>query len=125
MANALWLAAYLAMIVAVVWLILSVRSWTLAAMSTAREQANWDAFRSEEIRNETAGGPVSRRVPKSPQPPALVLMRDHFPVVMSAGLVFASLLFGALMIAIRGAWASPAEGSSPAETPPRQPSAGP
>jgi Ca2+/Na+ antiporter len=80
---------------------LLVRDRTLAAMSTPEAQAEWDAWRESEV-NMRDDLPVKRRPPKSVEPPALVLMRDHFPVLMSAAVVFGSLLYGALAFALRG-----------------------
>ena len=37
--------------------------------------------------------PVQRRVPKSAEPPALVLTRDHFGVILSGAVLFSSLLY--------------------------------
>jgi hypothetical protein len=38
-------------------------------------------------------GPVQRRVPKSAEPPALVLMRDYFGVSMAGAILFSSVLY--------------------------------
>ena len=51
-------------------------------------------------------GPVKRRVPKSAEPPALKLMRDHFGVCLGLSLVLSSVLFGTFMIFVRGAIAT-------------------
>jgi hypothetical protein len=53
-------------------------------------------------------------------------MRDHFGVMMTAAVVFSSLLFGALMIAARGAFASSGERADVQNVPTRvQPPAPP
>lgn len=77
------------------------RQRTLIAMSTPEAQAEWDAWRESEV-NKRDDLPVKRRPPKSVEPPALVLMRDHFPVLLGAAIVFGSLLYGALAFAVRG-----------------------
>ena len=46
--------------------------------------------------------PCAAGPPSATEPPALLLMRDHFAVVMSGSLLFSSLLFAALMLAVRG-----------------------
>lgn len=78
------------------------RQETLTAMSTPEAQAEWDAWRESEV-NQREDLPVKRRPPKSPEPPALVLMRDHFPVLLGAAVVFGSLLYAALVFAVSGA----------------------
>lgn len=80
---------------------LKARKVTLATMSTPEARAEWEAWRESEP-NQRKDLPVSRRPPKSAEPPSLVLMRDHFTVLMSAAIVFSSLLFAALAIAARG-----------------------
>jgi hypothetical protein len=48
-------------------------------------------------------GPVKRRVPGSLEPPALVLMRDHFAVCLGFALLLSTVLFGTFMFFVRGA----------------------
>jgi hypothetical protein len=97
----LFLAGYAVLLVIVVAAMLQVRRTTLATMGTPEAQAEWQAWRESEP-NQRDDLPVKRRPPKSTEPPALVLMRDYFPVLMSAAIVFSSLLYVALAIAARG-----------------------
>ena len=53
-----------------------------------------------------SAGPVKRREPKSLEPPALVLMRDHFAVCLGLALLLSTVLFGTFMFFVRGALAS-------------------
>ena len=102
-AHLVWLAAYLATIAALILGLLAVRRTTLHEMDTPEARAQWQAWRDAPV-NQDGPGPVRRRPPSSDEPPALVLMRDYFGVVMSASLVFGSLLFAAIMLAVRGAF---------------------
>lgn len=95
------LTLYLVLVGVVAFSMLRVRQVTLATMGTPEARAEWNAWRESEP-NQRTDLPVSRRPPKSPEPPALVLMRDHFAVLISAAIVFSSLLFAALAIAARG-----------------------
>ena len=115
----LFLAAYVVLLVVVVAAMLQIRRTTLATMGTPAAQAEWQAWRESEP-NQRDDLPVKRRPPKSTEPPALVLMRDYFPVLMSAAVVFSSLLFAALAIAARGVLSgTPNQGNdSPRRTPP-------
>ena len=101
-ANLFWLAAYLATMTALVLAVLEGRKSTLREMGTPEARTQWNAWRAAEP-NQDTGGPVRRQPPSSDEPPALVLMRDYFAMVMSGSLLFGSLLFAALMLAVRGA----------------------
>ena len=93
-ANWVWLAAYAITLVVVVVL-----------MVAATAQADWQAWR-QSVPNQTQSGGVKRRPPSSAEPPALVLLRDHFAVMIAGALLFSSLLFGAIMVAARGTFAA-------------------
>lgn len=101
--NLLWLAAYVAVIAAIVALMFQLRRVTLQTMGTPEARAEWEAWRKSPP-NQRTDLPVKRRPPSSPEPPSLVLMRDYFGVMLSAAVVFGSLLFTAIAIAARGAF---------------------
>lgn len=97
-------ALYLLTMIGTVWGIYDARAKTIDAYSTAQAQNEWEKWRNEAT-TQTNDGTVVRRQPKSLEPPALVLMRDHFAVVLSAGVVFGSMLFFMLAVAVHGATA--------------------
>ena len=101
--RSLWLAAYVAIMVGIIVGLFVVRSRTLASLSTPEARANWQAWR-EAAAKQSAEGPVRRRVAKSTEPPALILMRDHFPVMLAGSLFFGSVLFTLIGWAARGAF---------------------
>ena len=84
-----------------IWQLFAVKESILAKLSTPTAQAEWDQWRAETAKP----GPVARRVPKSDEPPALVLLRDYFGICLSAAIFFCSLLYAVLMLLIRGAFA--------------------
>ncbi|MGD9722268.1 MAG: hypothetical protein AB7O59_11500 [Pirellulales bacterium] len=96
-----WLAAYALMFAAVVWAMFAVRRSVLQEFGTPEAIAQWQAWREAEP-NQSKSGPVARRVPSSNEPPTLVLLRDHFGVMLAAAVVFSSLLFGATMVMAYG-----------------------
>ncbi len=104
-ANLIWLAIYTVTIAGVVGLVLYGREVALREMDTPEARAAWQQWRESEP-NQSKTGPVSRKPPPSTEPPALLLMRDHFTVVMSGSVLFSSLLFAAIMMAARGVFAS-------------------
>jgi hypothetical protein len=64
------------------------------AAASPRGQAEWTKWREDVKRGAVSDdGAVSRRTPKSTEPPWLVLMRDHFAVCLTAAIVFTTLLF--------------------------------
>jgi hypothetical protein len=111
-------AAYLITLSAIVALVLQVRHTTLRDMDTPEARAQWQAWREAEP-NQANDGPVRRRPPESVEPPELLLMRDHFAVVMSAAVLFGSLLFAAILMAVRGVLAPGSEHGSTPDKPAR------
>ena len=103
---AIWVAAYIVLVAAVVAGVFYARQQALATYGTAGAQAEWDAWREDARRLAEESGPVKRRVPRSEAPPALVLMRDHFGVCLGLALVLSTVLFGTLMLFVRGAISS-------------------
>lgn len=101
------LIAYALAIVGIVAFVLQVRSAALREMDTPEARAEWQRWR-ESKPNQDVDGPVVRQPPKVAEPPALVLLRDHFAVVMSGAVLFGSLLFCALAMAAWGAFVRPA-----------------
>ena len=101
--NLLWLAAYLVVLAGVIVGMLQIRKVTLRTMDTPEARAQWQAWRDAPP-NQRTDLPVRRRAPSSDEPPALVLMRDYFAVMMTAAIVFSSLLFAAIAFSARGAF---------------------
>jgi hypothetical protein len=79
------------------------RQGRLEQLATATVQSEWDAFREDMRRESTGTGPVKRKVPKSPEPPELVWLRDFFPLAVTAWVVFAGVLGGFLVFVTLGA----------------------
>lgn len=105
-AETAWLIAYVALLAAVVGGMFYGRWAAMAVYGSGQAQAEWDTWR-EDAKEQAAGqGPVARRVPKSAEPPALVLMRDYFAVCLVIALGLSSVLFGTLVFFIRGALSS-------------------
>lgn len=99
--NIGWLLAYLAMLIAIVVGMRGYRNYAITTYGTTEAGAKWDDWRTavEEMGDD---GPVSRRTPKSSEPPPLVLMRDHYSSCLGISLLLSSCLFGWLMICVRG-----------------------
>ena len=104
--NALWLIAYLAAMIALVWYLVHLRSDQIARLSNSAARQDWQTWREAARQQTGEQGPVQRKLPSSVEPPALVFLRDHFPVVVAAGLVFGSALFALLLFTVYGTLSS-------------------
>ena len=98
-----WLAAYVAVIALVVGGVSYMRIVAMAVYGTPQAQSEWDTWREDVKGLEQQPYPVKRRVPKSAEPPALVLMRDYFGVCLTIAIVLSTVLFGTFMVLVRGA----------------------
>jgi hypothetical protein len=96
------LAVYVAGAAGIVFGLSQARTWAIEVLSTDEEQAYWQKWKTDASRQDGATGPVARRPPKSEEPPMLVLLRDHYPVIMVASLTFYSFLFGFVVFIGRG-----------------------
>lgn len=87
----------------VAWLRDSRQTW-INNNSTPEVQESWEKFREDAAKQDgkAGSGPVKRRVPKSAEPPFVVLLRDHFGVVQAAAVVFSTVLYLFALILIRG-----------------------
>lgn len=95
-----WLVAtlllYSLLQIGVFWGLGRARQWTLDQYASEEAQKQWDRWVDEAQRQAEGDGPVARRVPKSKEPPALVLMRDHYPTCAAGAWLFSTLLFSVL-----------------------------
>ncbi|WP_425614980.1 hypothetical protein NA78x_004864 [Anatilimnocola sp. NA78] len=82
------------------------RQQAIAVYGDQSAQMEWDHWR-EEAKDLAKGiGPVTRRVPKSAEPPALKLMRDYFAVCLALALLLSGVLFMTMLAFIRGAFST-------------------
>lgn len=98
---------YVAFLCVLVTLLLIARQRALSTDSSVASQENWQDWRAEAKRQQEGTGPVSRRVPKSSEPPSLVLLRDHFATSLAIVLTLSSALFFTIAIMVRGVFVGP------------------
>jgi hypothetical protein len=102
-----WLLAYLTVMAAVSAGLAYGRHEAFRIYGSKEGKSNWIVWRFDvAVQEGFEQGPVRRRIPKSTEPPALVLMRDHFLVCLVGSLVLTTVLFGTFMVFVRGALAS-------------------
>ena len=104
--RARWLWAcgigYVLLLVAIVWALLAARNWALTELATPKSVRQWQAWREDVEQQQSQRVPVRRSVPKSVEPPALVLMRDYFVVSLVGAVLFTSLLYWVIAWFITG-----------------------
>jgi len=82
--------------------LLALRCQTLATLCTHAAAVDWQDWRESAAELQGSQGPVQRRAPQVMEPPALILMRDHFGVCVATVVVSGSLLFAFTTIAVHG-----------------------
>ncbi|HZL86746.1 MAG TPA: hypothetical protein VFB96_00100 [Pirellulaceae bacterium] len=105
--DLIWLVLYVAMLAAVVGGLFYARQRAIAVYGTDRAEAQWNMWRKDVKQQEDGNGPVARQVPKSAEPPALVLMRDYFVVCVVIAIALSSVLFGTFVFLLRGTLDTP------------------
>jgi hypothetical protein len=95
----LWWIGYFAAVALAAWAMLEVRGQLVEGLDTDQARQHWQNWRE----HAQDSGPVARRLPVSPEPPTVVLLRDHFGVCLAAVLIGVSLLYGVLALMLRGA----------------------
>ncbi len=110
----LWLAVYLLVAAAIVWAMVETRRRVIAQLDNASARAQWRQWKDEVAKRQADENVrVKRRVPRGDEPPALVMLRDHFPAVLGGVLVVATFLFAFLAFLLRGIFSSPAKANAP------------
>lgn len=95
-------ATYLAVMAATFSLLFYARAATLSRLGTPQAAYAWDEWRRQARDSGGSSETVARRVPRSPEPPALVLMRDRFGVVAAVVWLIITFLFAFLAFTTLG-----------------------
>jgi len=98
---------YVVLLCTLVALLLVARQRALTTDSSVTSQENWQDWRAEAQRQQDGNGPVARRMPRSSEPPSLVLLRDHFATSLAIVLVLSSALYFTIAIMVRGVFFGP------------------
>jgi hypothetical protein len=106
LAAGLWLAVVVIPPVAL-W---RARGPWLESLDRPEAQAAWDEFRRDMAGQTGRDGPVQRKIPRSPEPPLRVWLRDYFSLAVGAWLAFAGVAGLLLLVLLWGSLAGPAAG---------------
>jgi hypothetical protein len=104
------LLTYAIMMTVVVVALVHARGRIVRQYATVGARADWQRWRDVARRQSAGDGPVQRREPASTEPPALVLMREHFVACTALAVTMTSALFVTLAYALRGVIRSPRVG---------------
>jgi hypothetical protein len=104
-----WFVGYAALLAAIVISMFWERNSVLSTLSNPTSITDWESWRTDVRQQQTNPGPVERRVPKSDEPPALVLMRDYFKISLIGAMFFSSLLYWVMAWFITGAYSAPSQ----------------
>jgi hypothetical protein len=96
------LLGYVVLLGTAIWAMTAWRQSLIANLSTPEAQAAWEKWRAEAAQDDGTHGPVQRTVPKSPEPPSLVLMRDYFPACLVGLLLPLSALYAFIVWLVCG-----------------------
>lgn len=91
-----WIAAavvYPVAMAALVWGMFHTRTVVLRNFDSPESHSNWQEWRSDVEKQQQEPQTVARRVPKSEEPPTLVLMRDYFVTCLTGAIVFVSMFY--------------------------------
>lgn len=106
-ANSIWavpLIIGILMIAASLGGLWMIRVRAMAAYATPQAQEDWEAWRTAVATGKAGDPAVKRRVPKSSEPPTLVLLRDHFFVCASLLVITEAALLATLSIMLMGSF---------------------
>lgn len=79
------------------------RHWALRELGTPEAQAQWQEWKRHVVETQPRSDAVVKwRVPKSDEPPLLVLLRDSFLGVVGGCWAIASFLYAFFVIVLRG-----------------------
>ena len=101
---AVWLVAYLLTIAAILWGLQYGREMVIERLGDPESVAAWRDWAAETRRPADSEHPIERRPVKSDEPPALILMRDHFGSVRAVSVVIGTFLFCFLGFLGHGIW---------------------
>jgi hypothetical protein len=102
------MAGYAVVMAALVASLFMARNLAMSRFDSPAAQGDWQQWRDAVSEKEQADDPVRRVVPKSDEPPSLVLLRDYFATCLVTAVVLSTALYWTMVLLIRGAIYGPA-----------------
>lgn len=98
-----WFVAFFLIQALVVYGVIRSRTTLLEAYQSDQAQTDWETWKADAKKmGEENTGLVTRREPKAPQPPGLILMRDYFPQILIGSVTLSGVLVGMTMLMVYG-----------------------
>ena len=101
--NALAFCGWLLLVLMMVGALHTAREWVLDRFSSQEAHQQWGEWVEAAKQQASGNGPVQRRVPKSADPPVLLLMRDYYGTCLGMSLFLSTCLYGTFVWLLRGA----------------------
>jgi hypothetical protein len=95
-------AVYALLMTVLVATMIIARQSSIHRLSAPESLASWREWRNDVQQQQGQSAPVQRRVPESQEPPALVMWRDYFAIMLIAAVVFISVLYWIIVWFLRG-----------------------
>jgi hypothetical protein len=101
-----WKKSYdLALLALYLSVLVGIGLWTLHLRKSELSRPSdegWQEWRAEAAKEDGTHGPIAREVPRSNERPMLVLMRDDFPAIFGAAIIFPAIILGFFLLVLRG-----------------------
>lgn len=115
--DLLFLATYVLLMVGIAWAMFAARARLAPRFAGDQRKQEWSQWREAVQQGDADMGRVKRKVPRSQEPPTLVLLRDHFAVCLIGLLGISSVLYGSVVFMLRGVLRGPSPSSLVDRTP--------
>jgi hypothetical protein len=96
------LILYLAVLAGIALWVLHLRESMIAQLEQPKQVESWQEWRAAAATQDGKHGPVAREVPRSDEPPMLLMMRDDFPAIFGAAIIFPAIILGFFLLVLRG-----------------------
>lgn len=103
----LWLG-YALLLAAAVTAVGYARRRVEESLATPEAQAKWEEWRARTRELSKSNDPMKRRPAKAPEPPMLILLRDHYAAAVGSSVVGVTLFYWLFVFLIRGSLQTPA-----------------
>jgi hypothetical protein len=93
-------ALFVALQIGIIASLLVARQWAISSFGSEEARGQWQQWRTD-VANQPQGS-VARQVPKSEEPPALVLLTDYFLTCTAISVVLSTALYFTFVFILRG-----------------------
>jgi hypothetical protein len=95
-------SGYVLMAIALVTGLTIARNAAAKSFGSEAAKRDWEEWRQDTATQQKSQQPVERSVPRSEEPPTLVLLRDHFGTCLVTSFMLTSVLYWTTALFVRG-----------------------